>query len=131
MGNLSIAGESESTEIDVLEIAGKSQQDVENLLGIPQSCKKSYLGESCRFKGGRIDIEFINGKADWIGIGFQAVDVEFDYRSISHIGLTPVPPIMHNPFVMHWQGHHGLEVVTVYSRGKYVGLIQVRAITVQ
>ena len=104
---------------------------MEDLLGQAENCRKSYLGEACKFKNGRIEIEFISGKADWISLDLQDTDVNFDYRALTHLGLVPVPPFVHNPFVMHWQGHHGLEVITVYSRGEYVALIQVRAITAQ
>ena len=119
----------QTERLNVLEIVGKPIHEVEDLLGIARNCKKSYLGEACRFEDGRIEIEFVNGEADWITVEFQDVDVAFDYQAITWIGLLPVQAAVHNPFVMAWLGHHGLQEVIVRSRGKYVSLIQVRANT--
>ncbi len=116
--------------VDVTEIVGKSMAQVQQILGSPLQCKKSFQGLSCDYALAEIEVIFIDEKADWITFGgFQ--QVEFDYRVLEKIGLIAVPPLVHNPFRMHWQNHQGLAVISVYGSGRWVTFVQVRAFTPQ
>ncbi len=118
----------ESPIIDVKQIAGKSVDEVATILGQPVACRDTYQGLSCDYKSTDTEIIYINDKADWITIGgFE--ELEYNYRAIEKIGLRPVLPVVQNPFRMHWDSHQGFAIVSVYSSGRYVVFIQVRAFT--
>ncbi len=116
--------------LEVLELVGQSQPAIEARLGAPERCRQTYHGVACEYAAQQIDITYIDGKADWILVsGLQ--QVAFDHRALEHIGLQPAPPLVRNPFRMHWQSHQGLAVVSVYARGAYVDFIHVQAYTPQ
>ena len=117
--------------LDVREIVGKSRSEIDTLIGQPLSCKDTYQGLSCKYQAGYLEeIIFIDDRADWLLLsGFD--ELLFEYMSIKHIGLPPAPPTVINPFRMHWQFHAGMAVISMYSSGKYVSYIQVRAYTPQ
>jgi hypothetical protein len=116
--------------IDVRKIIGKSHNEVEAVLGQPVTCNETYQGLSCNYEIAKTEVIYIEGRADWITIsGLQ--NIEFNHNAIQQIGLTPAPPLIHNPFRMHWESLHGLAVVSIYGAGKYVKFFQVRAFTAQ
>ncbi len=51
---------------DIPKLAGKTEAEVEMLLGEPVFCAKSESALNCSFQENEIEIVFINGKADWI-----------------------------------------------------------------
>lgn len=53
---------------NIPKIAGKTQAEVEALLGEPVFCSKAESALNCSFKENEIDIVFIDGKADWITV---------------------------------------------------------------
>jgi len=53
---------------DLPKIAGKTQAEVEALLGEPVFCTKSGSALNCLFQENEIEIVFIDGKADWITV---------------------------------------------------------------
>lgn len=53
---------------DIPRIAGKTEAEVEVLLGEPVFCAKSESALNCSFKENEIEIVFIDGKADWITV---------------------------------------------------------------
>ena len=101
------------------------------MIAEPKSCKQTYQGISCKYEAGHLEeIIFIDNRADWLLLsGFD--QLPFDYKSIKYIGLPPAPPIVINPFRMHWQYHAGLAVISMYGSGNFVSYIQVRAYTPQ
>lgn len=67
----SLAGQAASSVaalIDIPKIAGKSQAEVEALLGEAVFCAKSDEAVNCSFLENEIEIVFIDGKADWITV---------------------------------------------------------------
>ena len=117
--------------LDVREIVGKSRSEIDKLIGEPLSCKETYQGISCKYQAGHLEeIIFIDDRADWLLLS-EFDELPFEYMSIKHIGLPPAPPTVINPFRMHWQFHAGIAVISMYSAGKYISYIQVRAYTPQ
>ncbi len=53
---------------DIPMIAGKTEAEVEALLGEPVFCAKSESALNCSFQENEIEIVFIDGKADWIAV---------------------------------------------------------------
>lgn len=53
---------------NIPKIAGKTQAEVEVLLGEPVFCSKAESVLNCSFQDNEIDIVFIDGKADWITV---------------------------------------------------------------
>lgn len=53
---------------DIPKLAGKTQAEVEVLLGEPIFCAKSESALNCSFQEDEIEIVFIDGKADWITV---------------------------------------------------------------
>jgi len=53
---------------DIPKLAGKTQAEVEVLLGEPVFCAKSESALNCSFQEDEIEIVFIDGKADWITV---------------------------------------------------------------
>ena len=118
----------ETPSVKVLELVGKSTGEIEQILGIPDKCNKTFDGFSCMYSQYNTEITFINEKADWIQVtGFE--EVPFDFRALTHVGLRAKQPDKRNPFSMHWQYHHGMEVISLFAQGKYVSAVLVRAYT--
>ncbi len=111
--------------LDVLAIRGASEVEVETHLGAPLRCNETYYGEACDYIGG-IEVVFIRNQADWIQVVPQE-EIPFEPSALRHIGLLPALPTVRNPFRMHWEGHQGLSVVSLYGSGQYVAMFQVRA----
>lgn len=53
---------------NIPKIAGKTQLEVEALLGEPVFCAESESSRNCTFQENEIEIVFIDGKADWITV---------------------------------------------------------------
>ncbi|MGR9014682.1 MAG: hypothetical protein ACU83U_13670 [Gammaproteobacteria bacterium] len=53
---------------DIPKIAGKTEAEVEVLLGEPVFCSKSGATINCSYRDNEIEIVFIDGKADWITV---------------------------------------------------------------
>lgn len=53
---------------NIPKIAGKTEEEVEALLGEPVFCAQSESARNCSFKENEIEIVFIDGKADWITV---------------------------------------------------------------
>lgn len=51
---------------NIPKIAGKTEAEVEAILGEPVFCGQSESARSCSFQENEIEIVFIDGKADWI-----------------------------------------------------------------
>lgn len=115
--------------LDVLEIIGKDGTEVAAILGRPDRCIETYQGDSCQYPGG-IEITYIGDRADWIQVAPEN-EIPFTPDALRQIGLLPTLPVVRNPFRMHWDGHQGLAIVSLFGSGQYVALFQVRAFTAQ
>ena len=119
-----------SRQYKVMEMVGKSDTEIADILDQPGSCKKTSQGESCYYQNKTIEVIYINGRADWFAFA-EIEGVKFDHYAIHYLGLVPASPFVHRARQMHWQGHHGLGLISVYGSGEDVQLIQVRAYTLE
>lgn len=60
--------------LDLKTCAGRSREDVRQVLGEPQRCEPAEFSERCRYGGLGVEITYIGGKADWITVpmGYDA-----------------------------------------------------------
>ena len=119
-----------SSGYNVLELAGKSESEISELLGPPEKCNETYQGESCEYTNHDIEIIYIENRADWITYTISK-ELPFDASALEYIGLKRAQPVVHNPTKMHWQHYYGLEVITIFGIGSKTLFIQVRAYTPQ
>ncbi len=100
--------------VDVLKIAGKSENEVSNYLGSASSCGKSKYGNKCQYAKGETEVVFINGKADWITV--DGIDsIPFTKSVLAAIGLNEVNPSFSNNFTLRWNSIQGLMEVSIFK----------------
>lgn len=73
--------------LDVQAIAGKSQEEVEKILGEPSGSEETKRGSKKFYRDETVEIVFIEGKADWITIKTGEIPVPFSVSAIESIGL--------------------------------------------
>ena len=117
-----------STLIDVVKIAGKSQDQVAEILGKATSCSKGKYGQKCSYSVAETEIVFINGKADWITV--EGIDnVPFSNDALKSIGLTPTIPNFKNNFTLRWLSIQGLGEVTIFKGATNSDYAYIKAFT--
>jgi hypothetical protein len=121
---------SQNTDYRVLDLVGKTQAEIITELGQPISCKKTNQGTSCKYKSKSVEIIYINQRADWIAFG-KIEDLPFDFNALSYVGLVPTTPFVHRAGQMHWQNHHGLELISIYGNSTQTQVIQIKAFTLE
>ena len=88
--------------LDLKAIAGKSQKEVQAVLGAPDATEKTKYGPKLNYKGDTIEVVFIQGKADWITFTPKEI-VPFTKDSLSVLGLPPKEPTFSNANVIRWE----------------------------
>lgn len=112
--------------IDIKNVAGKSEIEVEKILGKPNKlepfsesstpckntiCKKAY------YQNNKFEIIFINDKADWITIN-DLSEYDFNEDNIEIFGFSKVEPEFKNPQnLIRWKNIEGLNEVTIFNNG--------------
>jgi hypothetical protein len=103
-----------SSVVDVPKIAGQSLKKVDDLLKAKPKCAKDKRGAKCDYNDGRIEIIFIDGKADWITVnGLE--QVPFTDAGIVWIGFSEKSPTFRSPVVMRWNGLPGVLEVSMFK----------------
>lgn len=127
------AGAANAKGLDLVQVAGKPKPAVEKVLGKADSCgtvSPSKVGKvpKCVFQGGKIEVVFIDGKADWITV--YTPGVRFDQDAIAALGLAVRKPDFSNAFTMRWKGIGGYREVAAFpGAGNEVDYLYVRAAT--
>lgn len=99
--------------VDLPKIAGSSKDEVSEQLGKPTSCGDSKYGEKCTFEKAKVEIVFINGKADWITI--EAMDnVALDSSALTALGLKPKEFSFADENVMRWDSIPGFIEISIF-----------------
>lgn len=128
-----VAGAGNATGLDLAQVAGKPKPVLEQVLGKADSCvtvSPSKVGKvpKCIFQGGKVEIVFIDGKADWITV--HEPGVRFDQDAIAALGLAARKPDFSNAFTMRWKGIGGYREVAAFpGAGNEVDYLYVRAVT--
>lgn len=90
-----------SSVVDVPKIAGQSMKQVGELLKAKPTCAKNKRGTKCDYNDGRIEVIFIDGKADWITVnGLEKVP--FTDSGIAQLGFSEKSPTFRSPAVIRW-----------------------------
>ena len=112
--------------INVMNIVGKNEIQVADMLGTPTGCSKSKHGRKCSYAKAETEIMFIRGKADWITI--EGIDnVPFNNNALKYIGITPKAPTFSNNFMIRWTHLQTLKEVTLFKGQKNSGYVYIKA----
>lgn len=114
--------------LDIQKIAGKTEADVSKVLGKPDQQEKTKHGPKFSYKDGKIEVVFINGKADWITVSGMS-SVPFDANAIGALGLKPEPPTFKNRFVIRWEPHATYNSVSFFPLDDKVDYAYIKVAT--
>lgn len=103
-----------SPVVDIPQIAGRSMKQVGELLKAKPTCAKNKRGTKCDYNDGRIEIIFIDGKADWITVN-RLEQVPFTDAGIVRLGFGEKSPVFRSPVVMRWNGLPGVLEVSMFK----------------
>lgn len=119
--------------LNVPAIAGKSQAQVEVLLGPPVSSSSTNpSGTSCpcpknTYKGD-IEVIYMNGVADWITIN-ETDNLSFSKARITQLGLPDEPPTLSSSDSIRWENIAGIKQVELFSSGQKIFYIEIKTNT--
>ncbi|WP_154662448.1 hypothetical protein [Solimonas flava] len=68
------SGAAGGVRLDLKTFAGRTRNEVRQVLGEPQRCEPAEFSERCRYGGLGVEITYIGDKADWITVpmGYDA-----------------------------------------------------------
>ena len=108
------------------DIAGMTRSHIEVILGPASRVEMVRPGntpcqeqpcEKVFYQGGKYEIVFIDGVADWITI-YQAAVFELNDSVIECLGLPKTPPTFSNPnMVIRWENIMGLREISFFNNG--------------
>jgi hypothetical protein len=117
-----------SVLIDVPRVAGKTVDEVQAVLGAPESCVDALHSRVCRYRTARAEIQFINGKADWISVsGWPEVDVEA--AALKRLGLAADAPTEQTETELIWRDWSGYKEVRLVSADGRVFYARIKVAT--
>lgn len=99
--------------LDAPAIAHASEASVEKALGKAEFCRKSRLGNACRFASYGIEIVFAKDKAERITIN-ELDDTPFDKTAITRLGFKAQEPDEATEEIMRWQKIPGIAALTLF-----------------
>ena len=103
-----------SSVVDIPKIAGQNIKQVGELLKAKPTCAKNKYGTKCDYNDRRIEIVFIDGKADWITVnGLE--QVPFTDAGIMRLGFSEKSPAFRSPVVRRWNGLPGVLEVSMFK----------------
>lgn len=103
-----------SSVVDIPKIAGQRMKQVGELLKAKPTCAKNKRGTKCDYNDSRIEIIFIDGKADWITVnGLE--QVPFTDAAIVRLGFSEKSPVFRSPVVKRWNGLPGVLEVSIFK----------------
>jgi hypothetical protein len=103
-----------SSVVDVTKIAGQSMKQVGEQLKATATCAKNKRGTKCDYNDGRIEIVYIDGKADCITVN-SLKQVPFTDTTIARLGFSQKAPSFRSPVVMRWNGLPGVVEVSIFK----------------
>ena len=103
-----------SSIVDVPKIAGRSMKQVAEQLKATPTCEKNKRGTKCDYNDGRIEIVYIDEKADWITVN-RLEQVPFADTAIARLGFGQKSPSFRSSMVMRWNGLPGVVEVSLFK----------------
>jgi hypothetical protein len=127
-GNSKTESKNDSSEniIDVKTIIGKSETEIEKVLGTAENSEKvSPSNTPCKdipcnkkfYQKNKFEIVFIDGKSDWITIN-NTSNFEFDSENIALLGLLPTEPNYENNISKKWNDIENINDITYFNNGE-------------
>ncbi len=112
--------------MDVMQVAGRTEEEVAALLGAPASCSDIHRARMCRYGPHEDEVLFVRGKSDMITVkGMDAV--AFDAGALDALGLAPATPDHAGEYALRWESLPGLVEVAVFpGAGNSVGYAYVK-----
>lgn len=86
------AAQSEAGAIPLVRFAGRTRDEVREVLGEPRRCESGTDSERCVYDASRVQITYINGKADWITIPLYDVEDVLAPQTLARFGLPVRDP---------------------------------------
>lgn len=111
---IALCAAAHATTVDIPKIAGQGMKQVAEQLKAKPTCAKNKRGTKCDYNDGRIEVIYINGKADWITVN-SLEQVPFTEKAIASLGFAQRAPSFHSPMVMRWDGLPGVVEVSVFK----------------
>ncbi len=115
--------------VNVLALAGKDPQSVEQLLGPTDRCEQSLHSHRCRYAQSPVEIVFIAGRADWLTIRSRGQDVPFTADGLAYFGLPVSEPDEVSARESVWRDLAGLKEVRLVGDENGVAYARIKAIT--
>jgi len=134
-GNSKSEKENESNElnetdkeliIDVKTIIGKSESELEKILGKAEKVEKVAPSRTpCKenpcnklfYQNDKFEVVFIDGKSDWITI-HNVSNFDYDSKTLTLLGLEETIPSNENDFSINWIDIHNINEVIFFNNGK-------------
>lgn len=133
-----IDSEQKKNIIDVRTIVGKTEIEIEKILGKTESSEKvSPSGTPCKntpcekkfYQKNKFEIVYIDGKSDWITIN-DVSTFTFNAENIILLGLSSTTPSSENTNVIKWNDIENINEVTFFNNGEdKIDYIYIKAVT--
>jgi len=105
---------SAASVVDIPKIAGQGMKQVGEQLKAKPTCAKNKYGTKYNYNDGRVEIVYINGKADWITVnGLE--QIPFEDAGIVRLGFSQKSPSFHLPTVMRWNNVPNVLEVSMFK----------------
>ena len=91
--------------------AGGTREAVREVLGEPRRCERGSDSERCVYDSAGVQITFIEGKADWIGIPLYDAEHALDPQMLARFGLPVREPDVLSEDASVWRGLGGYHEV--------------------
>jgi uncharacterized protein YcfL len=127
-GNSKMENENDSNKniIDVKTIIGKTESEIEKILGKAENSEKvSPSNTPCKdipcekkfYQKNKFEIVFIDGKSDWITIN-NISNFDFNSENITLLGLSSTVPSFENTISIKWNDIENINDVTFFNNGE-------------
>lgn len=122
------AADAAAATLPLSAIAGGSRDAVRDLLGEPQRCEFAQHSERCHYPVAGVQIVFIDGKADWIGVRLDT-DEPFAPQTLRRYGLPIADADEVSETVSVWRGLAGYREVRIIDGGYGESLLFIKVLT--
>ena len=110
-------GATAASAVSLSAIAGKTRDEVREVLGEPQRCERAQYSERCQYGAARTQIVYIDGKADWLAIAFSDSEAPLAPQTLAAFGLPVREPDELGEQYSLWRNHGGYREVRLVDGG--------------
>lgn len=103
-----------SLVMDVMQVVGRSEDEVSGLLGPADACEDIHRARLCRYPPHGNEVMFVAAKADMITVHNMGA-VAFNEDALDALGLESTKPDDSNERAIRWESIPDLEEVTVFA----------------